>query len=231
MSLSVSCPECGTSLEVDDEYRDWKVRCPRCRHEFQALESPAAVPVRDQSDGEEMERPRRRRRRKRDDDDDAWVDPEAGAREIANPAATLEILGWVSLVFALLACAVLVAYGISQANNQPQPPANGPNRAKDDDPVVLIFVGFCVGILALPYFGLIAFGARKMRNLSSHGWAMTSAIMAIAALPLFGICGLPIFGPGIWALVVMNHLNVKAAFKRRRRRGRRDDYEDDDDDD
>jgi predicted Zn finger-like uncharacterized protein len=229
MSLSVSCPECGTPLEVDDEYRDWKVRCPRCRHEFHAVPMPpvAQTPDRESEwdEDSERQRPRRRRRRMRDEEDDDWVDAEAGAQEIAGPAAWLEAIGWVSLVLAVLACAGIVAYGISEAN-QPRP-ANGLNKAKDDDPAVLIFVGFCVGVFALPYFGLIAFGARKMRNLSSHGWGMASAIMAIAALPLFGPCGLPIFGPGIWALVVLNRLNVKAAFQRNRRRNRRDDDEDD----
>jgi hypothetical protein len=186
---------------------------------------PDRIPELDEDSEEEFPRRHRRRRRMRDEDDDDWVDAEAGAQEIAGPAAWLEAIGWVSLVLAVLACACLVAYGISEAN-QPRP-ANGPAKAKENDPAVLIVVGCCLGVFALPYFGLIAFGARKMRNLSSHGWGMASAIMAIAALPLFGLCGLPIFGPGIWALVVLNRLNVKAAFQRNRRRKLRDDDEDD----
>ena len=219
MSLSVSCPECGTHLEVDDEYRTWKVRCPQCRHEF--LPAAAVAKTEPMADEEDDERPRRRRRRRYE-----RADPEAGAREIVTPAATLEWIGWISLALVLIVCAFVVAYGVSEAE-KPRA-ANPKNGANEDPPEVFIFAGFCLGVIAIPYFVIIGIGARKLGHLSSRGWAMAAAIMAIAALPLFGVCGLPIFGPGIWALVVMNHDNVKAAFKQRQRRARRDDEDDDD---
>src|SRR5205814_6248981 len=67
MSLSVACPECGTPLEVDDEYRSWKVRCPRCRHEFLAESAAPAAELQrpSETDDDEVDRPRRRRKRRR----------------------------------------------------------------------------------------------------------------------------------------------------------------------
>jgi hypothetical protein len=62
----------------------------------------------------------------------------------------------------------------------------------------------------------IVVGARKMRRLESYGFAVTGAILAM--LPILGpslslaphlIVGLP---TGIWALIVLNRAQVKAAF-------------------
>src|SRR5262245_35916493 len=100
---TVSCPACGRALEVDDEYRDWTVRCPHCDHEFVPSEvapgltmERAPEPRRerryDEEDDyerpsrrryeedydEDDDRPRRRRRRRRDDDyDDEYTRQDA----------------------------------------------------------------------------------------------------------------------------------------------------------
>ena len=31
---TVKCPACDRSVEVEDDYRDWTVRCPHCEGEF-----------------------------------------------------------------------------------------------------------------------------------------------------------------------------------------------------
>ncbi|RKH10345.1 hypothetical protein D7V97_13990 [Corallococcus sp. CA053C] len=59
--------------------------------------------------------------------------------------------------------------------------------------------------------GLVVFGAWKMKNLQSYGLAMTAAILS--CIPCCGpCCGLGII-PGVWALVVLNRADVKAAFR------------------
>jgi hypothetical protein len=57
---------------------------------------------------------------------------------------------------------------------------------------------------------LILYGALKMKKLESHGWAVAASVIAL--VPCVSPCcliGLPI---GIWALVVLNKPEVKAAF-------------------
>jgi len=201
MPQSVGCPECGTTLEVDDEYRTWKVRCPQCRHEFYPADE-GGRPTEDEP------RPRRRRRREYDDEDD---DPRAAAADVAAPALWLELTGWGSLLLLLVMCGILIVAGVVGGNQKPPP--------GQDPPELFIFLGTCLGVIGLPYFGVIIYGARKLRNLSGRGWAMAGAILAVASLALFGLCGLPIIGPGIWALVVMNRPHVQAAFRRNARRG------------
>ncbi|RKH37553.1 hypothetical protein D7X12_29180 [Corallococcus sicarius] len=57
----------------------------------------------------------------------------------------------------------------------------------------------------------VVFGAWKMKNLQTYGLAMTAAILS--CIPCCGpCCGLGII-PGVWALVVLNRADVKAAFR------------------
>jgi hypothetical protein len=68
-----------------------------------------------------------------------------------------------------------------------------------------VFAGFAM-LIAIVIF----MGALKMKKLQSYGFAMTVSV--IAMLPCVSPCcivGLPI---GIWALVVLNKAEVKAAF-------------------
>lgn len=224
MAFSVFCPECSSSLEVEEEHREWTVRCPHCRHEFRPSKVTGAAPEpntfamleEDDEDGDERPARRRRRRSRRRN-----TDPAAGARDVATPGVVLELIGWVSLVLVVGLSVFLIIAGVIQ-QDQPQQQQN------QDPPEMFIFMGFCIGIFAVPYFAIIAIGARKMRNLSSYSWSMTACIMAIASIVLFGLCGLPIIAPGIWALVVLVREDVKAAFDDRQRGYWLDDDDDDD---
>jgi hypothetical protein len=72
-------------------------------------------------------------------------------------------------------------------------------------------VGIVAGIIGLAVGVVILMGALKMKNLTSYGFAMTSAILAM--VPCVSPCclvGLPI---GIWAVVVLTDPAVKAAFR------------------
>ncbi|WP_245918841.1 hypothetical protein [Melittangium boletus] len=66
-------------------------------------------------------------------------------------------------------------------------------------------------LLTLVLSGVTFFGALRMKDLRSFGLAMAASIIAI--IPCFGPCcciGIP---AGIWALVVINKPEVKAAFR------------------
>lgn len=72
-------------------------------------------------------------------------------------------------------------------------------------------VGLVLNVIQLLAAGVIIMGALKMKNLESFGLAMTAAILAM--IPCISSCclvGLPI---GIWAIVVLNSADVKAAFR------------------
>lgn len=209
MPLSVPCPGCREPLDVDDEYRAWKVRCPRCGTEFvpdeprpsRSADRPAGRRVRDDDDDDfEFDvRPRRRRRRRRfdrDDFDDALAD-------VYAPAVCLEALGWLGMLGSVC-CAGFVAFAGAMANQ--------PGGPKNDDGAFMIIFGILLGVLGLPVSLVLTIGGRALRRLTSRGWAMTAAISAIGAFVLFGLLGLPHLGAGIWAMVVMNKPHVREAF-------------------
>ena len=65
-------------------------------------------------------------------------------------------------------------------------------------------------LLGLAFGGVMFYGALQMKDLRNYGLAMAAAIIAI--IPCSGPCyciGIP---AGIWALVVINKPEVKAAF-------------------
>ncbi len=203
MALSVPCPGCREPLDVDDEYRAWKVRCPRCGTEFvpdgaRPDERPSRRP-RDAEDEFEFDaRPRRRRRRRydRDDFDDARAD-------VYAPAVCLEALGWLGMLGSVC-CAGFMALAGAMANQ--------PGGPKNDDGPLLIVIGIVMGVMGLPFSLVLTIGGRALRRLTSRGWAMTAAAAGIGGFVLFGLFGVPHLGAGIWALVVLNKPHVREAF-------------------
>ena len=70
--------------------------------------------------------------------------------------------------------------------------------------------GMIIGaILGFVIYGLILLGAIKMKKLESYRFAMTASILALLPCSACCVVGLPF---GIWALVVLNKPEVKAAF-------------------
>ncbi len=64
-------------------------------------------------------------------------------------------------------------------------------------------------VLGFVIYGLILLGAIKMKKLESYGLAMTASVLALLPCSACCVVGLPF---GIWALVVLNKPEVKAAF-------------------
>ncbi len=199
---TVNCPSCGREIEVEDAYRDWTVRCPHCNHEF--------VP----NQPLHREEPR-------DEPEDDFDEPvygydenpyrEDAARLVAGPALWLEICGWGGALLTAIGCALLVLLGLEEMNN---------NRRGGDGEMFLFF-SFCLGVFGIPYSIVMGLGGRHMRRFSSRGWAMAGAILGVAAVPLFGVCGVIQTGIGIWALVTLEKPVVRRAFGLPSRGGRR----------
>lgn len=200
---TVRCPACRDELEVLDEHRDWTVRCPHCDGEF----VPSAARP-----------PRARRRRPEPDDEEEYVDYERDARArrtVAAPAMWLEVLGWLGALASGGAVALCVVGAAVVADN-----------GNDEDAVPMLVLGACMGVFGVPYSVLMAVGARRMRDLSSRGWAMTACMLAIGSFSVCGVLGFVHAAFGVWALVALDKPEVRAAFGRaaRARERRRDDW-------
>ena len=211
---TVSCPSCARALEVDDAYRDWTVRCPHCATEFVPAEVAPAPFERDRRDdryADDYDRPRRRRRGP-DPERDEWERQEA-TRLAHGPGTWLEVSGWVGGL--LLAGGALYWFFAAalQANNR-----NG-----DETGAILfgVFSALCV----LPYTIVMVVGGRKMRALSSYGWAMTASVVGLTSFLLLCsmcFCAFVPVGFGIWGMVVLNNPVVSRAIDKNRNRGTRD---------
>jgi hypothetical protein len=59
-------------------------------------------------------------------------------------------------------------------------------------------------------YGVVIFGAIKMKALENYALAMASAVLALLPCSLCCLVSLPI---GVWALVTLLNPEVKAAFR------------------
>ncbi|QDU20259.1 hypothetical protein [Urbifossiella limnaea] len=195
MPLTVPCPGCREPLDVDDEHRTWKVRCPRCAAEFVPDEPrPAdAFAPRRPPDDDFDDRPRRRRRPRSaaDDYDDA-------KRDVHGPSVFLELLGWLGILASVGIAFLFAAIGMA-------PPPGKPNQPPEAAVFALGFAG-CIGVLGVGVHIPIIIGARHLRRLSSRPWAMAAAVLAVLVSSIFHLAA------GIWAIIVINRLHVKNAF-------------------
>jgi len=125
----------------------------------------------------------------------------------AQPVACLIITGALNAAFGLYG----VVGGIMNIRNQ----ANGPVTGSGVERLAYfagqfaVILAFLPGLVAAP---IIIYGAVKMSDGSSYGWAKAASILAI--IPFTSFCflvGAPI---GIWALVVLSKPEVKMFFGR-----------------
>ncbi|HYH63993.1 MAG TPA: hypothetical protein VD866_04775 [Urbifossiella sp.] len=198
MPLSVPCPGCREPLDVDDEYRAWKVRCPRCGTEFVPEEPPQAdSPHRRPHDhGDDVgfdDRPRRRRRSRYDREDHT-----AAAEDVYGPGVYMEVVGWLGTLGSLLLAFLFLLVGL-----EPQP---GQQNPRPEDVIAAFLLCGCFGVLGVGVHVVMIVGGRHLRRMSSRSWAMTAAVLALLTI---GVLQMP---AGIWALAVMNRPYVRDAF-------------------
>ncbi len=131
--------------------------------------------------------------------------PSGNAREmVSGPATGLIITAGIGLAIQALALVANIA-GIGMGA------AGAVDGEQGAQMMMQGGIGIASGLVAIGIGVVILMGALKMKKLESHGFSMAAAILA--ALPCLSPCcliGLPI---GIWAVVVLNKPEVKAAFK------------------
>lgn len=71
--------------------------------------------------------------------------------------------------------------------------------------------GGVLGIIAVVVAGVILYGARCMMRLESYRLAAAASVAAL--IPFISPCCLLGLPAGIWALIVLNRADVKAAFR------------------
>ena len=127
-------------------------------------------------------------------------DPQAYAqRKLIPPAIALAVISLISILHRIADLILLVAL------------TNGGNMAAQGQNQAMIIGGY-IGDILIPILDVIIIAAAfQMWNVKSYGLAMTGAVLAV--IPLCSPCvvlGIPF---GIWALVVLNDPQVKAAFR------------------
>lgn len=128
----------------------------------------------------------------------------AAASKVKGPAIALIVITVLGILAQLLSLVMNLA-GMSQV------PAGMPPEAERWVTMMSGGLGILATVLSLAIGGLIIFGATKMMNLQSYGLAMAASIVAM--VPCLSPCcclGIPV---GIWAIVVLNNAEVKAAFR------------------
>ena len=127
---------------------------------------------------------------------------EEAARRLNGPAIGLMVTGGLGIGAALLGI-VLRLLGQTEV-----PPGMPPEIARALE-MINGPVGYLSDLVSLAIFGLIIFGAFKMKNLQSYGLAFGISILAMLPCQCCCVLGLPF---GIWALVVLNKPEVKSQF-------------------
>lgn len=182
-------------------------------------------------DDEPDDRPARRDRR---------PDPEAGRRKVKGPAIgliatavlTLGLVGYEVYQFQTGAVDAEFEKQMKQIDENKGIPADQKKMQKD----ILVMIRDGIKAAGLPMYGaqalvllLLLLGGVQMLRLSSRGLSYTAAVLAMIPCVTSYVCllGLPF---GIWAIVVLGHPDVKAAFAARRGRPDRDEPPDELDD-
>jgi hypothetical protein len=140
------------------------------------------------------------------------IDPEAARQKVRPPAIGLMIAG-----------ALVVLNGVAMPALMGVGFAVGGFPAVNPEERVLAFgmlgAMAALGAVALAAGAAISFGGYRMYHLQSWMLAMIVSVLAIVsfagccAAGVFGLFGLPALPIGIWAIVVLNDANVKAAFR------------------
>lgn len=131
------------------------------------------------------------------------------AQDLSVPAILMLVLAGLSFLYGLVSMLTPVdTEKLAPYFNNP----NLPQQWKDAITWMLTPLGrILTTVPGLVFNGLVAFGAWKMKNLQSYGWAMAAAILC--CIPCCGPCSCLSLVPGIWSLIVLNRPDVKAAFR------------------
>jgi hypothetical protein len=195
---TVTCTNCEEAISVDDPLAGQRVSCPRCGQSV-SLPSPvtAALPGLGPLDR----------------DLDSWSPPkqprsdtEYVKQAVMAPAAAMQATGVIGGALSLFAgCAAVFGMLASLFAY------NWRFERWMEDGGFLFFFGY-MHVLASVIGGIVAFIAgRRMANLQAYSLVVLSCF--ILMVPILSPCWLIGIPVGIWALVVLNKDDVKAAFR------------------
>src|SRR5437870_5260016 len=226
LGKTVRCPGCQSTFTAEDPDA---VADVDVIEEEETPRRPARGTKPPRTEGEEIEaegRSARRRRRREEEDEEAdyreyeddLEDDRArrrrrrsaakrrAAEALAGPAIALIITGGLGLATFILDIVARIALGTAITSGLL---GKGNLGAAAGEKANELLYGIIVDLIFLIFPGIVVTGAVKLKNVSSYGYGLTAAI--IAMLPCSGCCllGLPF---GIWALVVMHRDEVRRAF-------------------
>jgi hypothetical protein len=134
------------------------------------------------------------------------------ARQQVNlPAILLMVAGGIGIAYALVSLISALTGGAAQQEQLNQLLSN-----PDIPPSLKSFAstasrgGFIGPLILIIANGFILFGGLKMKSLESYGLALAAAIVAVIPCCPCGCIGIPV---GIYALIILNKPEVKAAFR------------------
>jgi hypothetical protein len=132
------------------------------------------------------------------------IDRAAAAAKVNPPAIALMIVAGLAIMGQLLSI-VMNMVGAAM-------PFGMPGGSHEADRIMSMMsgtLGVVIGFLMLIVYGVVVYGAIKMRQLQNFALALTASIMVMLPCSCCCVLGLPV---GIWALVVLNDANVKQSF-------------------
>ena len=135
------------------------------------------------------------------------ADPRARAMQMVSaPAIGLMVTAGLGIAGGLVGLII----NLSLMGRMQSMPGVDPELARIIQMVSYGPIGIATKLIGMAVGALILFGAIRMQKLTSHGLAMTAAIVAI--VPCFSPCCLLGIPFGIWALVVLSRPEVRSQF-------------------
>ena len=131
---------------------------------------------------------------------------EAALNQVNGPAVGLMVTGVLGLLFTLIGVAwQAFGMGSSFGNQFPgmDPQVERILKAMEGSQTISNLLSFVI-------YGVVVFGAVKMRNLQSYGLSMAASILAMLPCSCSCCAGLPL---GIWALVVLAKSEISSQFR------------------
>lgn len=130
----------------------------------------------------------------------------SGGNEVTAPAVSLMVvsiiaigLGAIGLILDVLMLALGAVQMLEETNDGPM------------SETTQLIIRSLWGLVLLIASAFVLYGSIQMKNLQRYGTARAAALISV--IPCIGPCCLLGIPFGIWALVVLNKPEVKAAFK------------------
>ena len=208
MPIEFPCAQCNSLLRVPDDTVGKKAKCPRCGMllDIPQVARPSTdgtfgnvLPSQEMSADGGAVNPYQSPVSGQDFETAPTIQEVKG--RVLGPSIGMMVASGLSLLYSAFNLIVILATGVEQIN------ADLP----EDFPVEFMYIIFAVIMVFASLIPLMTlWGSFQMLRLRSYTFAMAAAILSL--LPCTGCCilSMPF---GIWALIVLNDVHVKSAFR------------------